>query len=150
MEKSGKLKMKIWWAPCWGWNKTTYILQIAFSFSCICQKKFTFCFQFHWMKFVPNGSIDNEPALIQVMAWHGTGNQPLPDSILTYCKLKSKEQMKFLSKWIHFSRKCIWKVHLQNVSHFCPGLNMLTHWGEVTHTCMSILGHHCFVMLKLR
>ena len=30
------------------------------------------------LKFVPRSPIDNKPALVQVMAWHRTGNKPLP------------------------------------------------------------------------
>ena len=35
------------------------------------------------LKFVPMGPIDNRPALVQVMAWHRTGNKPLPEPTLT-------------------------------------------------------------------
>ena len=35
------------------------------------------------LKFIPKGPIDNKPALVQVMAWHGTGNKPLPELMLT-------------------------------------------------------------------
>ena len=35
------------------------------------------------LKFVPNGLIDNKPALVQVMAWHQTGDKPLPEAMLT-------------------------------------------------------------------
>ena len=35
------------------------------------------------LKFVPKGPIDNESALIQVMAWYRTGNKPLPEQMLT-------------------------------------------------------------------
>ena len=34
------------------------------------------------LKFVPNGSIDNRVALVQVMAWHRTGDKPLPEPML--------------------------------------------------------------------
>ena len=30
------------------------------------------------LKFVPNGPIDNKSALVQVMAWHLTGDKPFP------------------------------------------------------------------------
>ena len=30
---------------------------------------------------VPKGQIDNKPALVQVMAWHRTGDKPLPESM---------------------------------------------------------------------
>ena len=35
------------------------------------------------LKFVPKGPIDYKSALVQVMAWHRTGEKPLPESILT-------------------------------------------------------------------
>ena len=34
-------------------------------------------------KFIPNGPIDYKSALVQVVAWHRTGEQPLPESMLT-------------------------------------------------------------------
>ena len=34
-------------------------------------------------KFLPGSPIDNKPALVQVMAWHRTGNKPLPELMLT-------------------------------------------------------------------
>ena len=35
------------------------------------------------LKSVPRGPIDNKPALVQVMAWHRTGDKPLPEAMLT-------------------------------------------------------------------
>ena len=34
-------------------------------------------------KFVPKGPINNKLALFQVMAWHRTGDKPLPKAMLT-------------------------------------------------------------------
>ena len=34
------------------------------------------------LKFVPKSPIDNKPALVQVMAWHRTGNKPLLEVML--------------------------------------------------------------------
>ena len=34
------------------------------------------------LKFVPKGPIDNESALVQVMAWCRTGDKPLPEAIM--------------------------------------------------------------------
>ena len=34
------------------------------------------------VKFFPRSPIDNKPALVQVMAWHQTGDKPLPVSML--------------------------------------------------------------------
>ena len=36
-----------------------------------------------WLKFVPKGSVDNKPALVQVMAWRRSGDKPLPEAMLT-------------------------------------------------------------------
>ena len=33
-------------------------------------------------KFVPKGPFDNQAALVQIMAWHQTGNKPLPEPVL--------------------------------------------------------------------
>ena len=35
------------------------------------------------LKFVPKGSIDNKPALVQVLVWRWTGDKPLPEPMLT-------------------------------------------------------------------
>ena len=33
-------------------------------------------------KYVPMGPIDNKPALVQVMAWHWTGDKPLSEPMM--------------------------------------------------------------------
>ena len=35
------------------------------------------------LKFVPKGSIDNYPALVQIIAWHQIGDKPLSEPMLT-------------------------------------------------------------------
>ena len=35
------------------------------------------------LKFVPKGPIGNKSALVQVRAWHRTGDKPLPEPMLT-------------------------------------------------------------------
>ena len=35
------------------------------------------------LKFVPKGTVNNKSALVQVMAWHCTGDKPLPEAMLT-------------------------------------------------------------------
>ena len=35
------------------------------------------------LKFVYRGLIDNKPGLVQVMAWHQTGEKPLYEPMLT-------------------------------------------------------------------
>ena len=36
------------------------------------------------LKFVPKGPIKNIPALVQIMAWHQTGNKPLFEPMMAY------------------------------------------------------------------
>ena len=35
------------------------------------------------LKFVPNGSIDNTSASVQVVAWRRSGDKPLPEAMMT-------------------------------------------------------------------
>ena len=35
------------------------------------------------LKYVPRSPIDNKPALVQIMAWHQTGDKPLPELMMT-------------------------------------------------------------------
>ena len=35
------------------------------------------------LKFIPRSPIDNNPALVQVMAWRRIGDKPLPELMLT-------------------------------------------------------------------
>ena len=35
------------------------------------------------MKYVPRSPINNEPALVKVMAWRWTGDKPLPEPMMT-------------------------------------------------------------------
>ena len=35
------------------------------------------------LKFVARSPINNKPALVQVMAWHQTGDKPLPELMMT-------------------------------------------------------------------
>ena len=50
--------------------------------------KHFFCFENVWivknflLKFVPKGSINNIPALVQVIAWHRPGDKPLSEPMM--------------------------------------------------------------------
>ena len=50
----------------WGWDKVAAIYQMKIS-----------------LKLVPKGSINNIPALVQIMAWRRTGDKPLSEPKLT-------------------------------------------------------------------
>ena len=42
-------------------------------------------FEMHYItKFVPKGPIDNNWALVQIMAWHRIGDKPLSEPVLTW------------------------------------------------------------------
>ena len=59
-------------------NKMAAISQTITSNAFSWLKSFVFCFGFHW-KFVPKGPVDNKLVLVQVMAWHRTGDKPLSE-----------------------------------------------------------------------
>ena len=66
----------------------------------------------------------NESALVQLMACRLFGAKPLPEPMLAYCQLDSREQIsvKFESEFCHFhSRKCFWNCRLPIWRPFCPG-----------------------------
>ena len=57
------------------------------------------------LKFVPKGPIDNNPPLVQLMAWHRIGNKPLSEPMLTrfidaYMQLGGDE-LTLIPAWIN-------------------------------------------------
>ena len=52
------------------------------KFKCILMQMIVFQFKSHW-NMSSESPIDNEPALVQVMAWRQRGNKPLPEPMLT-------------------------------------------------------------------
>ena len=42
-----------------------------------------FNFNKNSLNFVPEGPIDNKSSLVQIMAWHRTGDKPLPEPMMT-------------------------------------------------------------------
>ena len=81
------------------------ISHTIFSDSFSWMKKFVFWLKFHW-SFVPKGTINNIPALVDIIA-------------------KS-----------HYLNQC-WLI--QRRIYASLGHNELTHWGRVTHICVSKL-----------
>ena len=77
------------------------------------------------MKFVPNGPINNISALAQIMAWRQAGDKPLSEPLMVrlpthYIYSEQHEKIKYVlekKKWPH----------------------CLTHWGWMTHICISNL-----------
>ena len=74
------IPMMSWLLTHWCQDKIAPILQMTFS------NAFSIILIQISLTFVPNGSIKNKPALVQVMAWHQTGNKPLsePWCLLTH------------------------------------------------------------------
>ena len=72
-------------------------------------------------------------ALIQVMAWHRIGDNPVPEPILAYCQLESCEHIsvKLESEFYHFIFENAFEIVVcQDGSHFCSGGDELK-----SHTC---------------
>ena len=72
------------WAEClmnWGRDKMAVISQMKFSI--FVNEKF-YILIISSLKFVPKGSNDNNPALVQIVAWGRIGNKPLSEPMLTW------------------------------------------------------------------
>ena len=88
-------------------------------------------------------------ALVQVMACRLFGTKPLPELMLFYYQLDSREQIsvKFELESYHFhSRKCIWNCRLPKWRPFCSGgdelIYIFTMKMPVQRTCPSMSGQH--------
>ena len=79
-------------------------------------------------------------SLALVMAWRLFGAKPLPDPISTCYQLGDEEHtpVKFLkSKYKSFFHKMHARMSSAKYRPFCSGHIVLTHWGRVTHMCVS-------------
>ena len=61
----------------WGRAKMDDISRTTSSNIFSWKKIFEFRINIIWLKFIPRGPIDNDTPLVQVMAWHQTGDKPL-------------------------------------------------------------------------
>ena len=61
----------------WGWDKMATIFADIFWCNFM-KEKFCIFFQVS-LKFVPEGPVANKSVLVQVMAWHQTGDKPLSE-----------------------------------------------------------------------
>ena len=75
----------------WGLNKMVDTLQMTFSNEFWWMKNLVFLFQAS-LKFVPESPIYNKSALLQIMAWHLTGNKPLPDMMTKFYNILWHQQ----------------------------------------------------------
>ena len=65
----------------WGRDKMDAISQTTFSSTFSWMKIFEFRIKIS-LKFVPSGSINNIPALVQIMAWHRPGDKPFSEPMM--------------------------------------------------------------------
>ena len=98
------------------------------------------------LKFVTRGPVDKNASMVQIMAWHRTGDKPLSKPLMSYLLMHicvTRPQWVKLEFKIQFS---LWKKHLKvsswNVFHLFLGLSVLTDpvvHGNVVNisVCMS-------------
>ena len=111
------------------------------------------------LKFVPHGPINRIPALVQIMAWRQSGDKPLSEpmmvSLLTHICVTRPQWVK-LSTWCYDLVMVATLLEILILLYFFVAViyhsldlwcwtwandihNSLTHWGRVTHICVSKL-----------
>ena len=73
---SSSIHVNTWRLRQNGWDFPDDIFKCIFLNENICISNTT------WLKFVPGGPVDNNTALIQIMAWHWTGYKPLSEPMM--------------------------------------------------------------------
>ena len=139
----------------WGWEKMAAFLQTTFSLAFSWMKMYKSRLTFPW-KYVPKGPINNIPALVQIMAWHRTGDKPLSEpmmfSLLTHICITQPHWVNHslhrrLSSWQPLVQPVIKKQSTWQLFHFSFGA--LTPFNQqFTNTSyvqtlqnLSVLGH---------
>ena len=51
------------------------------------------------LKFVPKGPIDNNPALVQIMAWRRSGDKPLSEPMIVYWRIYASLGLNELTRY---------------------------------------------------
>ena len=69
------------WYIHWSWDKMAISLQTTYSNAFSWMKMYEFPIKIS-LKFVPKGSINNIPALVQIMAWRWPGDKPLSEAMM--------------------------------------------------------------------
>ena len=59
------------------------ILQVTFSISFLFYVNLLNLTQI-WLNFIPKGPINNNPALVQIMAWHQSDDKPLSEQMMAW------------------------------------------------------------------
>ena len=100
------------------------------------------------LKFIPQVSINNIPALVKIMAWRCSGEKPLSETMMVIllmyiCVTRPqwiKHQKKFIQTLPPKFSDSLWKWSLPNTRK----ITALTHLLLVPHICASKLGWHWF------
>ena len=66
----------------WGQDKMAAVSQTTLSNAFSWMKMLEFRLRFISLKFVPKGPINNNPALVQIMAWRRSGDKPLSEPMM--------------------------------------------------------------------
>ena len=105
----------------WGRDKMADIFQTTFSNAFPWMKMFQFCRIKISSKFVSKGPINNNPALVQIMAWRRSGDKPLSEpmmaSLLTHiCVTRPQWVNIYIFHSISLTRKWVENVSVALVS----------------------------------
>ena len=65
------------------------------------------------LKFVPKGPVDNNPAVVQIMAWRRIGDKPLSEPMLTLHEVIVDDRMRYMYNGIFIISKRILKQIMQ-------------------------------------
>ena len=148
----------------WDWDEIDTILQKTFSNAFPWMKLYELCERFHWSLLllfeltifqhwfekwlgadqVPNHYL-NQWWLIY---WHtnaSLGLNELKSGMPSYYCKKSHRREKMAARW-HFHYDGIMKQGLWQQTS--PIVNGLTHWGQMTHICITKLEHHELIGAK--
>ena len=96
------------------------------------------------LKFVPNGLINNIPALVQIMAWRWPGDKPLSEPMMVYLLMHiciTRPQWVKLYNWIVLYEKTVqFILQLHNyIKCPCPPLLSMFHWTKNYFPCSHVL-----------
>ena len=99
----------------WGRDKMAAISQTTLSIAFFVNENVRILIIFS-LKFVPRGSINNTPALVQIMAWRRWGDKPLSEPMMVRLP----------------THICVTRPQWVNILHI---QHILSHWGMVMHMC---------------
>ena len=95
------------------------------------------CLNFEYsLKFIPKGPIDNNTALVQMMAWHRTGDKPLSESVMVMVGDAYMRHAASMSQNVCCPLKVHWAI-------LCKA-----YWAIMPVSCTIVLRRNLFMILK--